>query len=256
MSVDNAQYEHLVAIYDSSLLIPVRRCDTANFLAAIQPLSGSNVLDLATGTGYFAREMSRLGAAHVVGVDVSEGMLQAARHRSAGESRPVRFEAGDVFGVLALGGEAGATEEGTFDLVTGVWCLNYAGDRARMQAVWRNIAKFLKPGGRFVGIVPGKITDWLEEGEVCYGFSYKRIEKVEDGWLVQKTLHADQGPISFKAYLLDDDVYRRAAEEAGMAGVSFEKPKVVPKFEGAENEEFWSTFMARPLFRAMTAIKG
>ncbi|KAJ4418397.1 hypothetical protein N0V82_005583 [Gnomoniopsis sp. IMI 355080] len=252
MSVDKAQYEHLAAIYDSSLHIPVRRCDTANFLAAIEPISGRNVLDLATGTGYFARTMSRLGAGHVVGVDVSEGMLQAARHLSPEGS--VRYVAGDVFSVLRLLGEE--EEEEMFDLVTGVWCLNYAGNRGMMQTAWRNIARFLKPGGRFVGIVPGDFMQWLDEKEVFYGFSYERVEKVEEGWLLKKTLHAEQGPVSFKAYVLDEDVSRSAAEAAGMRDVRIEKPEVVPKFEGDEDEVFWQHFMKRPLFKVMTAVKA
>lgn len=254
MPVNNAQYEQLAAIYDAGLRIPVRRCDTANFLAAVEPIRGSHVLDLATGTGYLARSMARLGAAHVVGVDVSEGMLQVARQLSAAdEAGPVRYEAGDVFGALELG-EEGA-EGALFDLVTGVWCLNYAGDRKMMQTAWRNIAKFLRPGGRFVGIVPDNFMEWLEDREVWYGFSYERVEQVEDGWLVKKTLHAEEQPISFQAYLLHDDVYRSAAEEAGMGDVRIEKPQVLPKFEREEDDVFWGTFMARPLFRVMTAVK-
>lgn len=252
MSVDNTQYEHLAAIYDSCLQIPVRRCDTANFLAAIEPISGRNVLDLATGTGYFARTMARLGAAHVVGIDVSEGMLQAARHLSPEGS--VRYEIGDLFRVLRLG-EDGSAGEGLFDLVTGVWCLNYAGDKQMMQNAWQNIARFLKSGGRFVGIVPGNIIESLDENEIYYGFSYERVEQVEDGWLVKKTMHAGQGPITFNAYLLSENVYQSSAEAAGMVDIRIEKPEVVPKFQGDEDEAFWKGFMAKPLFRVMTAIK-
>lgn len=259
MAVDNAQYEHLAAIYDSCLQIPVRRCDTANFLAAIDPVNGRHVLDLATGTGYFARTMARLGAAHVVGVDVSEGMLQVARHLSPEGS--VRYETGDVFSAMLQGlGEGKEEEEGAaegkFDLVTGVWCLNYAANRDMMLTAWRNIARFLKPGGRFVGIVPGPFMEWLDEKEVCYGFSYERVDKVEDGWLVKKTLHAEQGPITFKAYVLNEDIYRSAAGAAGMKDVRIDKPEIVPKMEGDEDEAYWERFMSRPLFSVMTAVKA
>lgn len=270
MSVDSAQYEHLAAIYDSSLQIPVRRCDTANFLAAIEPIAGSKVLDLATGTGYFARRISRLGAARVVGVDISEGMLQVAQRLSSDDSLVsggVRYVIGDVFKELKLSEDKGEREEqnvdgngddagkGTFDLVTGVWCLNYAGNRDMMQIAWRNIARFLKPGGRFVGLVPGNVMELLDENEVFYGFSYERLEEVEDGWLVKKTMHAEQGPVSFKAYLLNEGVYRSAAEAAGMRDVRIDKPKLVPEFQGDENEEYWEDFMAKPIFRVMTAVK-
>lgn len=273
MSVDTAQYEHLAAIYDSGLQVPIRRCDTANFLAAIEPIQGSKVLDLATGTGYFARRMSRLGAARVVGVDVSEGMLQVAQRLSSDDSLVsggVHYVLGDVFGVLSLREEEKEKEEeeaeevkrsgyvsgeGTFDLVTGVWCLNYAGNRDMMQIAWQNIARFLKPGGRFVGIVPGNLVENLRDNEVYYGFSYERLEEVEDGWLAKKTINAEQGPFSFKAYLLNEDVYRGAAEAAGMRDVRIDKPQVVPELQGDEKEDFWEEFLAKPIFKVMTAVK-
>lgn len=270
MSVDTAQYEQLAAIYDSGLQVPIRRCDTANFLAAIEPIQGSKVLDLATGTGYFARRMSRLGAARVVGVDVSEGMLQVAQRLSSDDSLVsggVRYVLGDVFGDLILGEEeeeaveeegkrsGNASGEGTFDVVTGVWCLNYAGSREMMQIAWQNIARFLKPGGRFVGIVPGNLVENLRDNEVYYGFSYERLEEVEDGWLAKKTINAEQGPFSFKAYLLNEDVYRGAAEAAGMRDVRIDKPQAVPKLQGDEKEGFWEEFLAKPIFKVMTAVK-
>lgn len=41
-----------------------------------------------------------------------------------------------------------------------------------------------------------------------------------------------------------------------MRGVIFRKPEVVPRYEGDENEEFRKQFMARSLFRVMTAVVG
>jgi SAM-dependent methyltransferase len=51
-------------------------------LAHIGP--GMRVVDLATGTGGVAREAAAMGA-HVTGIDVSAGMLDVARHRSAAD---------------------------------------------------------------------------------------------------------------------------------------------------------------------------
>jgi ubiquinone/menaquinone biosynthesis C-methylase UbiE len=54
MAVDNAQYEKVVGTYDSILGTAVRRCDTLNMFHSIGSVDGKNVLDLSTGTGYFA----------------------------------------------------------------------------------------------------------------------------------------------------------------------------------------------------------
>ena len=54
--------------------------------------AGSRVLDVATGTGAAAR-IAAEGGATVIGVDVSPGMIDAARRRSTAK---VRFEVADV----------------------------------------------------------------------------------------------------------------------------------------------------------------
>jgi toxoflavin synthase len=42
-------------------------------------LSGKSVLDLACGEGFYMRFIKRRGAARVVGVDISQGMIDLAR---------------------------------------------------------------------------------------------------------------------------------------------------------------------------------
>ena len=51
-------------------------------LAALAP---RQILDVATGTGDFAIEALRLGPDKVVGVDISEGMLEVGRKKMAGK---------------------------------------------------------------------------------------------------------------------------------------------------------------------------
>lgn len=76
--MDNAQYEALAEIHEASPRIPIRRCDTFNFLAAIEPIQGTRVLYLTTGPRFFARKMTSLGTSHITGVEVSQVMLDAA----------------------------------------------------------------------------------------------------------------------------------------------------------------------------------
>ena len=255
MSVDNTQYEKVVATYDSILGTAVRRCDTVNMLHSVGSIEGKSVLDLSTGTGYFARTLSKKGAKHVVGVDVSQSMLDTARKLTGGDAQilkgVVEYELGDVFKPLELLN----CPEASRDVITGAWCLNYAGDQAMMDQAWQNIAKYLKPGGRFVGLIPSDYVPWLPDDEEFFGFSYKRLEQVKDGYMCKLTLHAKDQPVSFNAYVLEHPVFERGAKSAGLVDVTLAGPTVLPEFQGTEDEAYWKTFSARPLFTVMTATK-
>jgi 2-polyprenyl-3-methyl-5-hydroxy-6-metoxy-1,4-benzoquinol methylase len=48
---------------------------------ALRDLSDKSVLDLACGEGFYTRCLKRGGAARVVGVDISQGMIDLARHQ-------------------------------------------------------------------------------------------------------------------------------------------------------------------------------
>jgi SAM-dependent methyltransferase len=50
---------------------------------ALTPLEGRTVLDVGCGSGPYAVECARRGAARVVGLDLAEGMLNLARERAA-----------------------------------------------------------------------------------------------------------------------------------------------------------------------------
>lgn len=255
MSVDNAQYEKVVATYDSILGTAVRRSDTVNMLHSIGSVEGKSVLDLSTGTGYFARTLSKMGAQHVVGVDVSQSMLDAARKVTAEDPQIpdglVKYELGDVFKPLELVN----CPEASRDLITGAWCLNYAGDQDMMDQAWRNIAKYLRPGGRFVGVIPNHHKPWLQEDENYFGFSYRKLDQVKDGHVCRLTLHAKEQPVVFNAYILNSSVFETGAKNAGLVNVTVSGPTVLPEFEGNETQEYWVGFLARPLFKVMVATK-
>lgn len=255
MPVDNAQYEKVVGIYDSILETAVRRCDTVNMLHSVGTVEGKNILDLATGTGYFARTLSKKGAKHVVGVDVSEGMLDVARKLAENDpalpESVLKYEQADVFKPLNLLN----CSEASRDVITGAWCLNYAGDQTMMDQAFQNIAKYLKPGGRFVGVIPNVRSAQLEDDERYFDFSIRRIEAVEGGNLCRLTLHAKEQPVSFNAYILEHSFFEKGAKSAGLVNVTLANPTVLPEFEGTEDEAHWNDFLAQPLFTVMTATK-
>ncbi len=113
--------------------------------AALQ--SGQQVLDLGTGTGSVAIKTASLviPGGNVTAVDISPEMLDLARQRSTS------------VGLSNIGFIEGRAEElpvptGRFDVVLASLSLMYVIDRAAAAC---EIARVLRPGGRFVAAVWG-----------------------------------------------------------------------------------------------------
>jgi SAM-dependent methyltransferase len=115
-------------------------------------LRGMRVLDLGCGLGYFAREARKRGAREVIGVDLSDRMLQEARARTD--------DAGIVYLRAEL--EAFEPERAAFDLAVSSLALHYVADYPR---VVRGVAECLVPGGRFAFSVEHPIYTALGTAE-------------------------------------------------------------------------------------------
>ncbi|KAK7704085.1 hypothetical protein SLS64_008643 [Diaporthe eres] len=260
MALDSSQYDSLVAEYETSLNLPSRRCNVVNLFANLGDIRGLRVLDLSTGTGYFARSMAKLGASKVVGVDINNGMLGKAKELIAADPAVpkdvIELELGDVFGPLSLT----SADPGSFDIVAGVWSLNYAGNQAMMNQAFENIAKYLKDGGRFVSIIPSKVAHGnngpgFDSKTGWYGVRRRIIGEVENGFRLRLAFLTDP-PLEFDCYDLDHAVYFKAAEGAGLKDVKTDvKEKVAPPFEEGEDQPYWDRYLQWPLFDVITATK-
>lgn len=97
--------------------------------------AGERILDIGSGDGHYDWRISRTGA-RVTGIDVHEKRLAYARRHYAGE--------GTEF--LKMDAELADFPAGTFDKALSLCVMEHLGDDER---VMRNVAKALKPGGRF-----------------------------------------------------------------------------------------------------------
>lgn len=108
-------------------------------------LGGERVLDLGTGTGAVAQRAAAIVGppGRVVGVDISAEMLALARGSATGAS---------LGNLTFLEGRAEAipAEDVAFNAVLACLSMMYVIDR---EAAAREIARVLKPGGRFVAAV-------------------------------------------------------------------------------------------------------
>ncbi|PVI01163.1 S-adenosyl-L-methionine-dependent methyltransferase [Periconia macrospinosa] len=119
---------------------------------SIQP--GSWVLDLATGSGKVAlAAAAKVGnTGHVLGIDISEELLETAKRsaRDAGVEGFAEFIEGEVT-QLALPEEKYAGKR-CFDAVT---CGNAIGMLPSPRKMLENVARYTKPGGVFVADIMG-----------------------------------------------------------------------------------------------------
>ncbi|MCK1789620.1 class I SAM-dependent methyltransferase [Pseudomonas violetae] len=124
--------------------------------ALLPPMKGLKVVDLGCGYGWFSRWASDEGAASVLGLDLSEKMLERARQTSP--SAAVRYERADL--------EHLDLPAAQFDLAYSSLALHYIKD---LPTLFATIHAALKPGSRFVFSIehpifmaprnPGWLTD-------------------------------------------------------------------------------------------------
>ena len=141
------------------------------------------VLELGTGTGETARRvLARHPAAHLVGIDESEGMMAAAR----GVLDPARAE-------LRIGRLQDPLPDGPWDVVVSCLAVHHL-DGPGKADLFRRIAAVLAPGGRFVlgdVIVPDDPADTVTPIDQDEG--YDLPDRVDDQlrWLAEAGLAAE-----------------------------------------------------------------
>lgn len=246
----STQYDAIGAVYEEMKKMPAAVLEAQNIKAAIAPYApGAKVLDLACGTGAYSRVLLEMGASHVVGVDISPVMIQAARDTSP-ETERLSYDVGDA-------SDLGVIEGGDFDLVLGIWLLNYAADRAAMTKMWRTTFLNLKPGGRFVGIMPHPTDDprvfverMAEVRPVQYGNITPTVTgEVEDGVTIRVVAVTGVGNVEFDNFYLRKGVYEGSAREGGMVGALVWMEVVIP-----EGEE-WRSYREVPHFGVLEVVK-
>jgi len=119
-------------------------------------LSGLRVLDLGCGFGWFCRWARRQGAAHVLGIDVSERML--AHGRAATDDPAITYTRADM--------EHLELQLVSFDLVYSSLALHYIGN---LSGLMSQAYRSLVPGGALVFSVEHPIftapsePNWLSD---------------------------------------------------------------------------------------------
>jgi SAM-dependent methyltransferase len=253
----STQYDKIGTAYNTLKTLPAARMERSTVREAVAPyVAGARVLDLACGTGYYAGALLDWGAAEVVGMDISLEMVAAATAATTG--RRCSFVVGDAsepFELLA---------GGPFDLVLGVWLLNYAASGEVMTRMWSNISRNLRPGGVFVGLTPPPesgveaVRDSAERHRgPTDGVTIDIVGPVPDGFrmrlVVQGGGGGDDDKFEFENYHLVKEVYESSARQGGMRGAFTWWPIRMPldpaelqRLAAGLDDGFWDRYLRDP----------
>ncbi|KAH0847345.1 hypothetical protein AYO21_03744 [Fonsecaea monophora] len=115
---------------------------------------GDSLLDLACGTGLVAIDAKQVvgRSGRVVGVDISEGMLNVARRKAQAAGLDIVFHNHDISDLSGLD-ITSKDSEGSFDVITCASALILLPDPLQAVKNWKST---LRPGGRLITDVQTK----------------------------------------------------------------------------------------------------
>jgi SAM-dependent methyltransferase len=236
------QYGDIAAVYAEGETLPVRQdAEFPTFQAALGPVAGAEVLDLACGTGVYSRRLVAWGARRVVGVDASGPMVDLARAQ-APPGEPVEFLVHDVATMPQLG---------SFDLVTAAFLLNYARTAGELAALCGTVARHLRPGGRFAGTLPNPAHD-PRVFDTRYRVTYGWGPEVADGDPFTFRLHLSR-TIEIESVYWRQQTYWQALAAAGLRNIAFRPWLPTEDAVARHGAAFWAPWLSSPLCLVVTA---
>lgn len=241
-----AEHESLTVLYSLTGEMPHRiHVEIFTLLGLLGDVTGKRVLDAACGHGLYSRILKQRGAAHVVGLDLSEPLLQVARDIEQKSPLGIEYRLGDVLDAPDLGG---------FDLATAVWLFPFAETPEQLEAMARSLHQKLAPGGTLAGITASTALAPDLSAYAKYGLTPQAPPRPGDADVYTVHIHSDP-PFSFSARFWTAPTVERALASAGFRDVAWGQPRC--SAEGAEEHgaEYWSTMLDHPLMRFFTCRK-
>lgn len=234
------QYDEIGEAFEGFKALPLMKYgEVPSFLSLVGDVDGKSVLDLACGTGFYSREFKRRGATDVLGVDISQEMIAAARQSEERDPLGVRYEVGDVAELRPL--------EQRFDIALAVQCLNYAEDIATMERMCRNIHRSLVEGGEFFILAQRPDYGFDNPHLEKYGFRCEPTgEEAETGPWERVTAFLDPEPISIVTTAPRREVFEKCLQAAGFSDLEWVPLRVSDAGIREFGEDFWADLLANP----------
>jgi len=223
------------------------RTETHSFLKLIGDVKGKRVLDVACGEGHFTRMLRAADAAEVVGIDISERMIDLAREQEARQPLGIEYRVEDARAVVG---------QADFDLVVAAWLLVYAQTRTDLVQMCRGLASRLRSDGRFVTLVNNPAVydfDPLPDYRK-YGFTLSLADRAFEGAPTKVILLLEDSTLEIENYYMPIAAYGSALTQTGFRDFAVHTPEVSP----APDDEpgYWDEFVRYPSFVLLDSVKA
>ena len=214
-----------------------------------EPLAGKKILDLGCGEGFCSRQFMERGAASVLGIDISEKMIQQAKTQEASHPLGIEYRCGDATQINGFEGEQ-------FDLVVCVFLFNYL-NNAQTEQVMKSIRRCLKNGGQFVFTIPHPLYAFLRGNEFPFYFDPKDkgYFSGRDHTLMGEIWRRDGVPLQVQSVHKTLEDYFTALRNAGFEKLPFLKELKVEPEHIEVDEKFFKPIHDMPLHIAFSLNK-
>lgn len=127
------EYDVISREYKESKLLPFRLdVEQYSTFSLLPDLRGRSVVDLACGEGIYSRKLKAMGAARVLGIDISSEMVALAERAEVSDPLGVEYLESDVASV--------DTDE-EFDVGFCSYLFNYARTRGELRSLIESVAR-------------------------------------------------------------------------------------------------------------------
>jgi len=247
-----SDYDGFADQYDQTFeLAPFRtHIEAYSLLRLVGDVRGQAWLDLACGTGPYARALRRRGAGPVLGVDVSPDMLRVARAAEQQEPLGIEYAQHDVGSMPKLS---------EFDGALGSYLLHYATDAAHLRGMCHSIADNLRPGGRFVTYQLNPALSRRPDYYLKYGaeLNLDPGRPLTDGDAIAFRINV----AGFRSPEVTVYYWSRAAldgalQEAGLEQIRWINPELSPEAGAGPDPQQWADYLSEPLCMIIDCVKG
>ena len=245
-----SDYQGHAAGYQTAKRQPWRTyLEQPSALALLGDLSNQSVVDLGCGEGHYSRLLKQLGAAQVLGIDLSSDMIELAQEQERSHPLGIDYRVCDA-GALKLQTKA--------DLVFAGYLFNHARNREELRAQFSTVSDLLRPGGRLVALNnnPDDPPSNFEAGRP-YGYS-----KSTDGPLVEGAgIHyrfalEDGGVFELTDYYISRAGMQTVMEGCGLQQVRWPQPTLAQEGVEALGADYWTAIVATPPFCLIEATRA
>jgi len=246
---DDPVYDRIAKEYQASKQLPFRLyIEDHTLFKLLGDLQGKRVLDLACGEGIYSRKMKRHGAATTLGVDISPRMVGLAVSQEGEQPIGCEYVVSDVTTLGKLG---------EFDVVVGVYLLNYAKTADELARFCEAISRNLRSGGYFVGLNDNPANPIEKYGTYTkYGFWKTTLSLRTEGTpITYHVKNLDGTEFRFDNYYLAPATYEAVFRQAGFADFSWCGPWLAQEGKQSFEEGYWDLFLNHPPMIGMLAHK-